>query len=316
MNSVLADLPTTVFETMSRLARQHEAVNLGQGFPEDPGPLDKPNWTPAEYDRLRAAALGWRHHPDGRPMMVPGPHGPVQARRSQPENRDAWSFMIPFLAYSVSRNGQIHLTRWVPGSVEPRGRGFERGEERPWIEVLPDCIVFHRDGNERYDGTKRHGWNFIPKEFEPEVRARHARDMAAGIEWVFHKPDGERYGERLPSYTVRQIVADAGLPEGTTPHSLKDLAVAWAIASAHRDIPMPTTVVAIGEVGLAGDLRRVTGMERRLAEAARLGFTCAVVPPGVKDAPAGLRVVPADDISGALRVLRTIADNGSRHEEG
>ncbi|MCV7010889.1 DNA repair protein RadA [Mycolicibacterium madagascariense] len=95
-----------------------------------------------------------------------------------------------------------------------------------------------------------------------------------------------------------------------------DLAVALAIASAHRDIPMPTTVVAIGEVGLAGDLRRVTGMERRLAEAARLGFTCAVVPPGVKDAPAGLRVLSADDISGALRVLQTFADNGSRHVEG
>ncbi|MGI3899498.1 MAG: aminotransferase [Janthinobacterium lividum] len=40
MNPVFADLPTTVFETMSRLARQHGAVNLGQGFPEDPGPLD------------------------------------------------------------------------------------------------------------------------------------------------------------------------------------------------------------------------------------------------------------------------------------
>ena len=95
-----------------------------------------------------------------------------------------------------------------------------------------------------------------------------------------------------------------------------DLAVALAIASAHRDLPMPTTVVAIGEVGLAGDLRRVTGMDRRLAEAARLGFICAIVPPGVKDAPAGLRVMPADDISGALRVLRSIADNSSRHEEG
>ncbi|MCW2554883.1 MAG: repair protein RadA [Mycobacterium sp.] len=99
-----------------------------------------------------------------------------------------------------------------------------------------------------------------------------------------------------------------------------DLAVALAIASAYADIPMPTTVVAIGEVGLAGDLRRVTGMDRRLAEAARLGFTCAVVPPGVKDVPAGLTVTSADNISGALRVLRTISqnvrDNGGRSKEG
>lgn len=99
-----------------------------------------------------------------------------------------------------------------------------------------------------------------------------------------------------------------------------DLAVAMAIASAYKDIAMPTTVVAIGEVGLAGDLRRVTGMDRRLAEAARLGFTTAVVPPGVTDPPAGLTVMSADNISGALHVLRTIADNvrdnGGRTKEG
>ena len=40
MNPVFADLPTTVFEAMSRLARDHGAINLGQGFPDDPGPLD------------------------------------------------------------------------------------------------------------------------------------------------------------------------------------------------------------------------------------------------------------------------------------
>ncbi len=40
MNRVFAELPTTVFERMSRLAREHGAVNLGQGFPDDPGPED------------------------------------------------------------------------------------------------------------------------------------------------------------------------------------------------------------------------------------------------------------------------------------
>lgn len=40
MNPIFANLPTTVFEVMSRLAREHKAVNLGQGFPDDPGPLD------------------------------------------------------------------------------------------------------------------------------------------------------------------------------------------------------------------------------------------------------------------------------------
>ncbi|CAA0081175.1 DNA repair protein RadA [Mycolicibacterium vanbaalenii] len=91
--------------------------------------------------------------------------------------------------------------------------------------------------------------------------------------------------------------------------SSSDLAVALAIASAYVDLAMPTTAVAIGEVGLAGDLRRVTGMDRRLAEAARLGFTCAVVPAGVTSAPPGLQVVSADDITTALQALRRISKN-------
>jgi N-succinyldiaminopimelate aminotransferase len=40
MNPIIAELPTTIFEIMSGLARKHDAVNLGQGFPDDPGPLD------------------------------------------------------------------------------------------------------------------------------------------------------------------------------------------------------------------------------------------------------------------------------------
>ncbi len=60
MNPVFAELPTTIFETMSRLARETGAVNLGQGFPDDPGPEDV---------RRRAAEAvieGWNQYP---PMM-------------------------------------------------------------------------------------------------------------------------------------------------------------------------------------------------------------------------------------------------------
>ena len=58
-----------------------------------------------------------------------------------------------------------------------------------------------------------------------------------------------------------------------------DLAVALAVASARRDVALPPDLVVLGEVGLAGEVRRVTGVDRRLAEAARLGFTTALVPP-------------------------------------
>ncbi len=40
MNTIFADLPTTIFEVMSSLAREKQAINLGQGFPDDPGPED------------------------------------------------------------------------------------------------------------------------------------------------------------------------------------------------------------------------------------------------------------------------------------
>lgn len=57
-----------------------------------------------------------------------------------------------------------------------------------------------------------------------------------------------------------------------------DLPLALALASSLRDRPIRATTVAIGEVGLLGELRSVSGLERRLREAARLGFSRAVVP--------------------------------------
>jgi len=89
--------------------------------------------------------------------------------------------------------------------------------------------------------------------------------------------------------------------------SSSDLAVAMALASAQGGRPLPGSAVVIGEVGLAGDLRRVTGIERRLAEAARLGFTAALVPPGVKAVPEGICVMPAKTIGGALALLEEIS---------
>ena len=57
-----------------------------------------------------------------------------------------------------------------------------------------------------------------------------------------------------------------------------DLASAIAVASAWKQRDIPTDLVAIGELGLAGELRRVRDIPQRLAEAARLGFRGAIVP--------------------------------------
>src|SRR5216683_2458195 len=57
-----------------------------------------------------------------------------------------------------------------------------------------------------------------------------------------------------------------------------DLAAALAIVSSVRDHPLPTEMVAVGEIGLSGELRGVGQLEQRLREAAKLGFTSALVP--------------------------------------
>jgi DNA repair protein RadA/Sms len=80
-----------------------------------------------------------------------------------------------------------------------------------------------------------------------------------------------------------------------------DLAVALAVAGSAQDDPLATGVVAIGEVGLAGEIRRVTALSRRLAEAARLGFTHALVPPDPGRVPPGIQVVEVADLGQALR---------------
>jgi len=58
-----------------------------------------------------------------------------------------------------------------------------------------------------------------------------------------------------------------------------DLAIALAMASARLDKALPGRVIAIGEVGLSGELRRVRGLPRRIAEATRLGYSMIIVPP-------------------------------------
>jgi DNA repair protein RadA/Sms len=90
-----------------------------------------------------------------------------------------------------------------------------------------------------------------------------------------------------------------------------DLAVAIALASAYANLPLPTTAVMIGEVGLAGDLRRVSGMQRRLIEAARQGFNIALIPPGCDGLPPGMRALTAPTIVAALEHMIDIGDHRS-----
>lgn len=120
----------------------------------------------------------------------------------------------------------------------------------------------------------------------------------------------EKHG-KLPVGANDIYLSTVGGMRLTDPSS--DLAVAVALASALADLPLTTTAVMIGEVGLAGDLRRVSGMERRLAEAARQGFSIALIPDGDDPrreiVPNGMRALRAPTIVAALEHIIDIADH-------
>jgi DNA repair protein RadA/Sms len=82
-----------------------------------------------------------------------------------------------------------------------------------------------------------------------------------------------------------------------------DLAVAAAVTSSMRDVPVKADSVLIGEVGLSGELRMVGQMPARLREAAKLGFKTAIVPKRLRKGepwPAGIEVVEARSLREAL----------------
>jgi DNA repair protein RadA/Sms len=80
-----------------------------------------------------------------------------------------------------------------------------------------------------------------------------------------------------------------------------DLALALAIASTHNGRAMAHDLVACGEIGLGGEVRQVSHMARRLAEAARLGFNAAVVPASCPDGPKGLELLRVKDVKTAIK---------------
>jgi DNA repair protein RadA/Sms len=88
-----------------------------------------------------------------------------------------------------------------------------------------------------------------------------------------------------------------------------DLAVMLAIASSLRGRPLPKGFIAFGEVGLAGEVRPAPRGQERLKEAAKLGFSVAVVPKAnaPKKPIPGLTLHPVERVEQALEVFRSLA---------
>lgn len=84
-----------------------------------------------------------------------------------------------------------------------------------------------------------------------------------------------------------------------------DLPVILAVASSYRDQPIPDDLVAIGEVGLTGEIRSVSHMNQRLSEVARLGFRRCVIPKKTVeklDIPSGLTVYQVRNLREAIEI--------------
>lgn len=109
----------------------------------------------------------------------------------------------------------------------------------------------------------------------------------------------KRAGVRL--YNQDVYVNVAGGMSLTEPAA--DLALCLAVASSMSDKPLPMTLAAMGEVGLAGEVRAIPQMERRLTECRRMGFTQVICPKdraGKLQVPPGLTLYPVETLRQAI----------------
>ena len=92
-----------------------------------------------------------------------------------------------------------------------------------------------------------------------------------------------------------------------------DLGIALAIASSFRDSPLDPELVAVGEIGLSGELRSVAQLDRRVNEAARLGFKRCLVPRSgarISPIPTGIQLILAATLREAVRVAIQTSEKG------
>jgi DNA repair protein RadA/Sms len=110
----------------------------------------------------------------------------------------------------------------------------------------------------------------------------------------------KRVGLRLGSQDILVNVT-GGLKIG---EPAADLGIALAIASSFRDMRVDPQLIAVGEVGLSGELRSVSQLERRINEATRLGFERCLVPKtGAKINPAkNIKLIPASTLREAISI--------------
>lgn len=159
MNKIFADLKTSIFETMSRLARENGAVNLGQGFPDGAGPLD------VREKAAEAVVTGWNQYP---PMLgLPETRQAVAAhyRRFQDLDLDAETEIM------ITSGATEAITDALMSVVEP-------GDEVVLFQPMYDAylpLVRRAGGVPRFVTLKPPYWRLtreaLEAAFTPRTRA-------------------------------------------------------------------------------------------------------------------------------------------------
>ncbi|MBO4262508.1 MAG: DNA repair protein RadA [Clostridia bacterium] len=120
----------------------------------------------------------------------------------------------------------------------------------------------------------------------------------------------------MPFYALDVYVSAVGGIKLTEPAA--DLAIALALASSLRNVPVDKGVCAFGEIGLTGEIRGVTFAEKRVAECVRMGFKRVFVPERNADAltkfKGKIEIVPVGHIYGAIKLL--FGEDGKPFEVG
>ena len=159
MNPVFADLPVSVFEVMSRLAREQEAVNLGQGFPDDPGPED------VRRKAAEAVVNGWNQYP---PMM-----GLTELRRAVATHYRHWQGLEldPETEIMVTSGATEAIAGALLALIEP-------GDEVVLFQPLYDAylpLVKRAGGVPRFVRLEPPDWRFteemLAAAFTPKTKA-------------------------------------------------------------------------------------------------------------------------------------------------
>jgi aspartate/methionine/tyrosine aminotransferase len=246
MNSIFSDLPVTIFEVMSSLAREHDAINLGQGFPDDPGPED------VRRKAAEAVVSGWNQYPS---ML-----GLPELRRAIADHYRHWQGLTldPDSEVMVTSGATEALAGALLGLIEP-------GDEVVLFQPFYDAyvpMVRRAGGVPRFVRLEPPHWRFteemLERAFTPKTRVVMFNNPLNPTGTVYSREGLEllaRYCERFNAIAVCDEVWEHVVFDGREHIPL---------------MALPNMRERCVKIGSAGKIFSLTGW--------KVGFVCAAPP--------------------------------------